>query len=116
MSNTANLIVHTLVKRKEDTPPQLACFLTANSLPTGHTTVVCYTLVSPPSPHIPTTNMMCCDVPLTGKAMLLEPIVLWQMEQHLQLGKKQSHAAKTLIIPLSWKYSATVTATCKFVM
>lgn len=77
---------------------------------------MCHTLVSPSSPHISATNMMCCDAPLMGKVRLLELMVLWQMEQHLQLGKKQSHTAKTLIIPLSWKYSVTVTATCKFIM
>lgn len=45
-----------------------------------------------PQQHVPGS----CGAPSAGAGRLLEPRALWQMEQHLQLGKKHSHAAKIL--------------------
>lgn len=45
-----------------------------------------------PQQHAPGS----CGAPSAGAGRLLEPRALWQMERHLQLGKKHSHSAKIL--------------------
>lgn len=95
MLNTAKLKVHSLVYRKEDTPPQLTCFLTANASLTGHTAAR-DTFISLFSPDIPTANIMFLWCPFNREGETVGTNGFVADGVTFAIGKKHSHAAKIL--------------------
>lgn len=96
MLNTTKLKVHSLGNRKEDIRPQLACFLTANSSPTGHTTAAGDTFILLSSPDIPTANITFLRCPFNGEGQTVGTNGFVADGTTFAIGKKHSHAAKIL--------------------